>query len=67
MRAAASTFYRFIGDRRGNISVIFALACVPLITAVGCAVDYSRATRLALPCKASAPGRRGSRNERYDR
>jgi Flp pilus assembly protein TadG len=37
---------RFRRDRRGNIAVIFAIACVPLISAVGCAVDYCRATQL---------------------
>jgi Flp pilus assembly protein TadG len=37
---------RFRRDRRGNIAVIFAIACVPLISAVGCAVDYTRATQL---------------------
>jgi Flp pilus assembly protein TadG len=37
---------RFRGDQRGNIAVIFAIACVPLVSAVGCAVDYSMATRM---------------------
>ena len=37
---------RFGKDRRGNIAVIFAIACVPIISAVGCAVDYSMATRM---------------------
>jgi len=45
MRAALRTFSRrFARDQRGNIAVIFALCCVPLITMVGCAVDYARAT-----------------------
>lgn len=36
MRAVLrTTIRRFVRDRRGNIAVIFALACVPLITAVG--------------------------------
>ncbi|MCK1759397.1 pilus assembly protein [Bradyrhizobium sp. 137] len=47
MRAAIGIIIRrFIHDRRGNIAVIFALCCVPLITVVGCAVDYSRATQI---------------------
>lgn len=54
MPTAASTFDRFIRDRRANISVIFALACVPLITVVGCAVDYSRATQLRSKLQAAA-------------
>ena len=37
---------RFRGDQRGNIAVIFAIACVPIISAVGCAADYSMATRM---------------------
>jgi Flp pilus assembly protein TadG len=28
---------------RGNIAVIFAIACVPLISFMGAAIDYSRA------------------------
>jgi Flp pilus assembly protein TadG len=39
-------FVKFRRDQRGNIAVIFAIACVPLISAVGCAVDYSRAVQL---------------------
>ncbi|MBB4259026.1 MULTISPECIES: TadE/TadG family type IV pilus assembly protein [unclassified Bradyrhizobium] len=55
MRAALSTIIRrFVNDRRGNIAVIFALACVPLITAVGCAVDYSRATQTRAKLQAAA-------------
>ena len=40
IREAAS---RFIGANQGNIAVIFAIACVPLISFVGAAIDYSRA------------------------
>ncbi|QIP06434.1 MULTISPECIES: TadE/TadG family type IV pilus assembly protein [Bradyrhizobium] len=55
MRAALSTIIRrFVHDRRGNIAVIFALGCVPLITAVGCAVDYSRATQTRAKLQAAA-------------
>lgn len=55
MRAALSTIIRrFVDDRRGNIAVIFTLACVPLITAVGCAVDYSRATQTRSKLQAAA-------------
>ncbi len=32
----------FSGDRRGNIMITFALASIPVIGAVGAAVDYSR-------------------------
>ncbi|MCK1721192.1 TadE/TadG family type IV pilus assembly protein [Bradyrhizobium sp. 141] len=55
MRAALSIMIRrFVRDRRGNIAVIFALACVPLITVVGCAVDYSRATQMRSKLQAAA-------------
>lgn len=50
-RALIDTFVR---DKRGNIAVIFAIACVPLITAVGCAVDYSRATQTRSKLQAAA-------------
>jgi Flp pilus assembly protein TadG len=54
MRCAFTTIRQFIRDRRGNISVIFALACLPLITTVGCAVDYSRATQIRAKLQAAA-------------
>jgi len=37
---------RFRRDQRGNIATIFALAAVPILTSVGCAVDYSVATQM---------------------
>lgn len=46
MRKLVSLIDRFRRDQRGNIAVIFVIACVPLISAVGCAVDYTRATQL---------------------
>ncbi|PJG51285.1 pilus assembly protein TadG [Bradyrhizobium forestalis] len=55
MRAAFSIILRrFVHDRRGNIAVIFALACVPLISAIGCAIDYSRATLTRSKLQAAA-------------
>lgn len=36
-------FWRLPGNRRGNISVAFALAALPVAAAVGIAVDYARA------------------------
>ena len=47
-------FGRFGKDQRGNIAVIFAIACVPIISAVGCAVDYSMATRLKAKLQSAA-------------
>jgi len=55
MRAAFRTIMRrFVRDRRGNIAVIFAFCCVPLITVVGCAVDYARATQIRSKLQAAA-------------
>ena len=45
---------QFRSDQRGNIAVIFAIACIPLISAIGCATDYSRATQLAIKLQAAA-------------
>jgi Flp pilus assembly protein TadG len=36
---------RFVEDRRANIAVIFALALVPIMLAVGATVDYSAANK----------------------
>ena len=36
---------RFVGANQGNIAVIFAIACVPLISFIGAAIDYSRANK----------------------
>lgn len=36
----------FLANRRGNVAVIFALMIVPLMGAVGAAVDYSRLARV---------------------
>ena len=36
---------RFGPDERGNIAVIFAIVLVPVLSFVGAAIDYSRASR----------------------
>ena len=38
---------RFITDSRGNVAIIFAIALLPIIATVGCAVDYSRANSVS--------------------
>src|SRR3954451_20188028 len=53
MRAFLSLLNRFAGDRSGNVAVIFAIASVPILTAVGCAVDYSRATQIRAKLQAA--------------
>jgi Flp pilus assembly protein TadG len=44
---------RFAADRAGGVAVIFALSLVPLVTAVGAAVDYARAASLRTDLQAS--------------
>ena len=36
---------RFTADRRGNVAMIFALCSIPIMFAVGAAIDYTSATR----------------------
>ena len=45
---------RFRHDRRGNVAVIFTIAAIPLISAIGCAVDYSQATRMKAKLQSAA-------------
>jgi Flp pilus assembly protein TadG len=45
---------RFGNDQRGNIAVIFAIACVPLISAIGCAIDYTEAVRIKSKLQSAA-------------
>src|SRR5580704_14578885 len=45
---------RFRGDKRGNIAVIFAIACIPVLSGVGCAIDYSLATRMKAKMQSAA-------------
>jgi Flp pilus assembly protein TadG len=54
MRNLFSLIGRFRRDRRGNIAVIFAIALLPILTAMGCAVDYSLATRIRAKLQAAA-------------
>jgi Flp pilus assembly protein TadG len=54
MRSYFSSMNRFRRDQRGNIAVIFAIACIPLISALGCAVDYSEATRIKAKMQSAA-------------
>jgi Flp pilus assembly protein TadG len=54
MRSFSGLLNRFRWDRRGNVAVIFAIACVPLISAIGCAIDYSEAMRLKAKMQSAA-------------
>src|ERR1700737_3226121 len=49
---------RFRQDNKANIAVIFAIALIPILTALGCAVDYSLATRLKAKLQSAADGAR---------
>jgi len=49
-----SLIRRFRIDSRGNVAVIFVIALLPILEAVGCAVDYSLATRMRAKLQASA-------------
>ncbi|MDN3279171.1 pilus assembly protein [Frankia sp. RB7] len=41
-------------DSRGNVAALFAIALVPLIASIGCAIDYSVATRIKAKLQGSA-------------
>jgi Flp pilus assembly protein TadG len=45
---------RLRADRRANTAVIFGLAALPLISAVGCVVDYSTASMIKTKLQAAA-------------
>ncbi len=51
---AANLFSRFRRDTRANVAVIFAITILPILGGVGCAVDYSMATRLRTKLQAAA-------------
>ena len=54
MRAFSRLMSRFRRDQRGNIAVIFAIACIPVISAVGCGIDYSEASRMRAKLQSAA-------------
>jgi Flp pilus assembly protein TadG len=45
---------RFRRDNKANIAVIFALSVLPIATAIGCATDYTNATRIKAKMQAAA-------------
>jgi len=54
MQRFLSVAGRFRRDRSGNIAVIFTIAVLPILAAVGCAVDYSMATRIRAKLQSAA-------------
>ena len=51
LRALAS---QFKSDRRGNVAVITAIAALPMISAIGCVIDYSNASMIRTKLQAAA-------------
>jgi Flp pilus assembly protein TadG len=49
-----SSIGRFFGNKRGNVAVTFVIASVPIMSAIGCAVDYSEAVRLKVKLQSAA-------------
>ena len=45
---------RFRRDKRGNIAITFAIALLPILTGIGCATDYTNATRIRAKLQAAA-------------
>jgi Flp pilus assembly protein TadG len=45
---------RFRSDSRGNIAITFALALLPVLSAIGCATDYSLASRMRAKMQSAA-------------
>src|ERR1700761_278819 len=45
---------RFRSNSSGNIAVIFAIALVPILTAIGAATDYSAANRIKAKMQSAA-------------
>src|SRR6202158_264277 len=58
MRALFHLIGRFRSDQRGNIAVLFMLALLPILSAIGCAIDYSRAAQLRSKLQAAADAAR---------
>ena len=54
-----STLFRkqisgFAANKRGNVAVIAALACLPMIAGVGCVIDYSNASLIKTKLQAAS-------------
>jgi Flp pilus assembly protein TadG len=51
---ATKLISRFRRDARGNIAVIFGICLLPILAAIGCAADYSLATRMKAKLQSAA-------------
>ncbi len=52
----AALISRFRRDNRANVVVLFAFSLVPILTAIGCATDYSLAVRMRSKMQSAADG-----------
>ena len=52
----AALIFRFRRDKKANVAVIFGIALVPILTAIGCATDYSLAVRMKAKMQSAADG-----------
>lgn len=53
-QSALSLIAQFRSNKRGNVAVITALCCLPLIAAIGCVVDYTTASLVKTKLQAAA-------------
>jgi Flp pilus assembly protein TadG len=51
---ATALISRFRRNSRGNVAVIFTIALLPILTAIGCASDYSLTTRMKAKMQSAA-------------
>jgi Flp pilus assembly protein TadG len=54
MRALFGEITRFRRDRSGNIAVIFTLTLLPILSAIGCSIDYTIAVQIRSKLQAAA-------------
>jgi len=52
----AALISRFRRDNKANVVVLFAFSLVPILTAIGCATDYSLAVRMRSKMQSAADG-----------
>jgi Flp pilus assembly protein TadG len=53
-QSALSLIAQFRSNKRGNVAVITALCCLPLIAGIGCVVDYTTASLVKTKLQAAA-------------
>jgi Flp pilus assembly protein TadG len=53
-QSALSLIAKFRSNKRGNVAVITALCCLPLVAAIGCVIDYTTASLVKTKLQAAA-------------